>query len=320
MKRYSYLGLILLAGLVFLFFNNLFIGFTGKSIADLILSDNLDVADKEFSPPTDGGLGRECVDSDNGKNFFVFGSIKGYDNHGDFYALNDSCDGNNLTEYFCKNFSIMYTLYNCENGCENGACNSNETNFTNENLFCEDTDNGLNYFVKGNCRDFTENLEDACVIGGSKGWFLKEAYCKNKTCAFLNYDCVNGCSEGRCLNQGEASDENVFFSPEDLKNSPEMKCLDSDKGDLYKKGSVREAIVLGGKIFEDECLLIMAGVDPIKVKNCQGIECFLKEASCKEDGGSLIENFNCIQGCVDGACIKDLNFFEKITNFFKSLF
>ncbi len=71
-----------------------------------------------------------CKDSDNGKNYKVFGNISGiYD--GSYYLFNDSCQSSSvLTEYFCdgkENASVDFSCDKLNNkynsfSCSNGRC------------------------------------------------------------------------------------------------------------------------------------------------------------------------------------------------------
>jgi len=319
MKRSSILGLIFVVFVALWFFNTLYMGFTGKSIIDLILTDDLDVAE--------GESGKTCVDSDGGKDYFVLGTVEGYDKHGDFYVVNDSCKEKNLTEYFCKESSIMYVIYPCPNNCFGGVCLSdndsrqtNETSSGSQSDYCTDTDGGLNYFFKGSCTDLLGTLEDVCVIGGSKGWFLREAYCQNGGCVYLDYDCLEGCSDSICLGEPEVNEGDIFFSPEEPGNLNFIDCKDSDKKNLYTKGIVTGFVDGKEKSFEDECILLMGDQTPLVVKNCKGEECFVREGFCIGGGSSLIEIYPCLNGCVSGACIDSRNLFGKIADFLRNCF
>jgi len=306
MKRRYILGLIFLVCILFWFFNNLFGIFTGQSISEFILSKDRDV-------PSEGGE-KKCVDSDDGKNYFVRGTVEGYDIHGDFYVVEDSCDEINLTEYFCRDFSIMYVIYPCEEGCLNGACIDSSVV---EDLSCVDSDGGKNYFVKGSCEDSFDFLEDVCVIGGSKGWFLKEVYCEEGRCVYFNYDCLEGCDKGKCV--GEIfSEEDVLLSP-DEEEYDVSNCIDSDGDNLNIKGVVEGSVDGEEVVFEDQCILNLGKEENLKVNNCQGEECLLRERLCVA-GMYVARDSFCSQGCVDGACIPERSFFSGILEFFKGLF
>ena len=70
-----------------------------------------------------------CTDSDGGLNFYARGTVAGWNNWM-WASENDSCSGNNLTEYYCLGginglgTSMASTTFNCGvRGCANGACN-----------------------------------------------------------------------------------------------------------------------------------------------------------------------------------------------------
>jgi len=74
------------------------------------------------SPPGLPGGSETCTDSDGGKNYYVKGLtsvINQGDNSGEF---SDLCLGNNLTEHSCYGGGSISDIFNCPNGCENGAC------------------------------------------------------------------------------------------------------------------------------------------------------------------------------------------------------
>ena len=66
----------------------------------------------------------KCIDSDDGKNYFVKGTVKGYDKPTGLYVtVSDTCEGSSgLNEYICKGIYGMETEYTCPNGCQDGAC------------------------------------------------------------------------------------------------------------------------------------------------------------------------------------------------------
>ncbi|MCL6579098.1 MAG: hypothetical protein K6T73_06885 [Candidatus Bathyarchaeota archaeon] len=100
-----------------------------------------------------------------------------------------------LYEYICEPEGIGIAcnakqIY-CENGCSEGRCLIPSG--------CVDSDNGMNYFVKGMCSDFSGAYWDECVVTPTET-YLAEYYCTNGTmaqCAVTQYACV--CEEGRCL-------------------------------------------------------------------------------------------------------------------------
>jgi len=68
-----------------------------------------------------------CIDSDNGQNYYVKGSVDGNDYHFEDYCSNE---GVTLNEYICLGNYYNSTAYNCPHGCSNDACLNATTNTT----------------------------------------------------------------------------------------------------------------------------------------------------------------------------------------------
>ena len=65
----------------------------------------------------------KCVDSDGGKNYFVFGKLSGTDNWGNVIDQPDICASKiAVVEKFCESYSYSYEYYYCPKSCQNGAC------------------------------------------------------------------------------------------------------------------------------------------------------------------------------------------------------
>ena len=90
-----------------------------KGILGLILF--LYILSVSFASAYDDNGNINCVDSDNGKNFLLRGSVSASE---DEYPLTDFCYGENtLIEYYCNpDERINSITYQCEDGCKNGAC------------------------------------------------------------------------------------------------------------------------------------------------------------------------------------------------------
>lgn len=135
---------------------------------------------------------------------------------------------------------------------------------------CNDSDDGLNYFVKGTV---TGQNEDAPVKGVTSatdtcdGNNLYEFICKTSgEYDDESYICPNGCLNGVCI------------------SSNRITCIDSDNG---KNPSQKGNVTLNGGLFWDYCIIDK----PILVeKYCSNGE--IKEA-----------NYQCLGGCSDGICI-----------------
>jgi len=63
-----------------------------------------------------------CTDTDGGKNYYVKGTVTNrWGSHTDF--CDNSFPGYNLREYYCdEKGEIRSKMYNCPNGCQDGAC------------------------------------------------------------------------------------------------------------------------------------------------------------------------------------------------------
>ena len=85
-------------------------------------------------------ISAECTDSDGGKNYYVAGT----NNLSSGFVNSDSCSGSQVLEYYCSNnpgsVSSLSTfsneLYNCPNGCKDGAC-----------IVLNDTFEKINYII-----------------------------------------------------------------------------------------------------------------------------------------------------------------------------
>ena len=70
-----------------------------------------------------------CTDSDGGKDYYVKGITKGSYGNGQKFDVEDSCENNEVHEYYCiSNVNDVtkpnyeWINYNCPNGCKDGAC------------------------------------------------------------------------------------------------------------------------------------------------------------------------------------------------------
>jgi len=249
----------------------------------------------------------ECGDTDKGLNYYLEGSIKN---------SSDSCLSQNglylaLQEFYCNNEgdtkSINYSCpYGCavENGIVLGKCAGDGSI-----LQCGDSDNGKNYYAKGNVtagnfvrRDFCEmqSLTSSNAITGGvisiesviskiigfviSGYAVTEInsnttgklfewYCENNTFQAESYNCPFGCQDGKCL-EG---------------------CSDSDSllglNDSYYVRGVLNGIESGIEVKrEDYCL----------TSNQLGE--YICDNSLMPNANYKITNFSCPYGCNNGVC------------------
>jgi len=76
--------------------------------------------------------------------------------------------------------------------------------YFNDVTTCSDSDNGLDYYTQGNCIDkFGADMNDGCVdiisSSGGNSDYLREIKCVSNKCTMVDYNCINGCSNGVCL-------------------------------------------------------------------------------------------------------------------------
>ncbi|MBI2631865.1 hypothetical protein HYW75_02590 [Candidatus Pacearchaeota archaeon] len=142
----------------------------------------------------------QCTDSDGGTNYNVKGLV--IPRAGDEQVW-DSCQNDNvMLEGTCDEQGGKVYEYKCPNGCLNGAC---VILTTNQSILCTDSDNGLNYYVKGTTKwkvddGSTNTQDDYCVDKNT----LSEGICgkideNGKIYRREPYNCVNGCENGACI-------------------------------------------------------------------------------------------------------------------------
>jgi len=209
-----------------------------------------------------------CIDSDGGKNYFVKGTAN--DTYG--YNVIDVCYNSSLLlEGYCIGniVSVEYASYNCPNGCSNDACIASANN-----PVCIDTDNGLNWTIKGDISgvDLYGNpyiREDYCDFDIKNNPVLMEGYCNSNVFgSYMMVYCVNGCSNGVCINA----------------NSEEW-CTDSDNGkNYYVQGKIVSTYVAEN----DSCSRVTPNV--LQERFCNGTK-------------NAIESITCPNGCSNGICL-----------------
>ncbi|MBD3248660.1 hypothetical protein GF336_01305 [Candidatus Woesearchaeota archaeon] len=148
---------------------------------------------------------------------------------------------------------------------------------------CIDSDGGKNYYVKGIVLWGDESrsqyrAEDKCGYYIDGVWhdnLLDEHYCNGTSWSHESYECPNGCEDGACV-------------------ILEEECTDSDSGkNYYVKGTVDTT----HGIYEDQC--IGEELEDGSTKE------YVMEYFCNpesEDVSSI--EYECTNGCEDGACIE----------------
>lgn len=145
-----------------------------------------------------------CSDSDGGPDLFTQGTCStGVIKH------TDGCIAGKVYEFDCKGTKgdgCYGHLESCPEGhaCAQGRCVRAEATALPPIIACIDSDGGLNYSVKGTCRDYANasGRTDSC-----SGGTLTEWYCSTKLpklgCTSQAVKCSGGtaCSNGACVRQ-----------------------------------------------------------------------------------------------------------------------
>ena len=224
----------------------------------------------------------KCIDSDNGKDYFVAGKLSGTDIYGNVIDQLDHCagDGTGVNEYYCTETGFTYETYQCPKGCKDGIC-VKEIKAEGINISkCNDPDaedlskaTTVTYFDQNGVQS---DFKDSCV--GIVG--VIEGLCnKDGTFACLNKDnCKRRCPKGKICSDG-ACIETI------------AKCVDSDSKNKNMPGSVTYTDLATNtqKVIQDKCI---------------GTR-FVEEGLCNSINQGRIEIMKCADNevCNNGACI-----------------
>jgi hypothetical protein len=287
------------------------------------------------------GFVATCADSDNGKNYSVFGNISGTFG-GNNLTWNDYCaNSTTLYEMYCENASIpSFNIHDCPYGCMNGVCVEAPTA-----SLCTDSDGGLNITTFGwtdfKAGSFELRHSDACALvssydsngvpqawqgpdhGQEQNWscsgadcYIQEAFCRiDEKGNFIDADadqlikCPNGCQNGACL-----AAPTTVTSCNDSDNSPDYsqnlqvtEVTFEKAPDLFAKG------IGTGQYGNGTPAIYGAGTNPNVAQpttdpfSTYNDYCFnsqqLNEAYCNSEGKLSSHSINCPFGCRDGACL-----------------
>jgi len=153
-----------------------------------------------------------CTDSDGGIDYYTSGEVCVTDAYS---CKQDICwnDGKNLTEQFCKWSDIANAeikdikVYECPNGCQDGACLERPLIEPNEtNRIIEVPNEIINNYDCNGCKD-----NDKCYFFGYR---KAGSYCDDNSSAFItqktpnsicnnNFECSsNVCVSSQCVSEG----------------------------------------------------------------------------------------------------------------------
>lgn len=272
---------ILAVGLLSLFspLRVLILGFQKSEI-----SQGEEVTEQVISEPN------YCMDSDNGVDYYTAG----------FVDINpviigdeayDYCDNGNLIEYYCSGNERISDFYQCNQGCDKGACKEEGEKQPilpefEKNKTCTDSDNGKNYNLKGSVVEYEDSLllrteTDYCKDNQT----LVEVYCSEGSLTSEEYNCLNGneCKDGICA----IIIPSAIPQPQPPTPIPST-CSDSDGGiDYNVAGTSIDSSFPSG--FRDYC-----------------VENTLFEYYCADFGAegykTEVQQYVCPYGCYNGIC------------------
>ncbi|MBN2422235.1 hypothetical protein JXB41_03335 [Candidatus Woesearchaeota archaeon] len=132
-----------------------------------------------------------CYDTD-GFDYFTMGTVSGFLN-GEEYLFEDYCkDEFNIVEYYCYNEYSKSIAYDCETGCDDGACTTCKSGETRD---CytgpADTQN------IGECRDGTQT----CKVDNTWGTCDGETLPSLEICDLKDNDCNRVTDDNTCIGE-----------------------------------------------------------------------------------------------------------------------
>ena len=148
-----------------------------------------------------------CIDTDGGKNIFLVGNISGNYTSPTGKTIkwplskeicSKDANGNYtiVREGYCVGNELKIESIACPDVCFKGAC------FNRIPPRCTDSEGTSNYEIKGSVEvcdeyNFCNTTRDYCVDSNTLG----EVFCIGKTKWDWEYDCIEGCVDGKCLNR-----------------------------------------------------------------------------------------------------------------------
>ena len=121
----------------------------------------------------------------------------------------DVCLNGDLVEFYCENDICKSDTIDCPFGCKNHAC-----------VGCSDSDNGRDYYSKGNTMGLhdccTNAVGSVCLIGNYPSIYLSENFCEDNVVKSEVIECPapDVCVAGRCI---------------DVASKTSLHCHDSDR-------------------------------------------------------------------------------------------
>ncbi|MCP3682416.1 MAG: S8 family serine peptidase [bacterium] len=217
----------------------------------------------------------------------------------------------------------------CPPVCGDGSCDGDESCRSCPadcgTCLCTETDNGKDYYLKGDTTRRNETNTDSCTYYdeyieecGGVQCNLYEYYCRPDNLVGLEeYRCPEGCIDGECSStprfcgDGRCNwDETHASCPVDCT----FRCRDSDGGkNIYVKGIAEQE----HQRLTDYCNSPLWNY----AYSCNDPECMVAEAYCEWDyglGTTAYKVLPCPNGCEDGACLNEASCGDGNCNVYES--
>lgn len=225
----------------------------------------------------------KCVDSDGGKNYFVYGRLSGTDSWGNVIDQPDTCANQiAVVERFCESYSYSYEYYYCPKSCQNGTCVYKDQIINmNSEVYVTRLDYGPTKYtitfkdLDGIGYSSVKTTTGIGLIGGYPPCYTS---LNSGTITIEDSDFPISWKVGDCI--GNLQTGSISLPPAGV------SCTDSDGGkNYYTKGTTWDRY---------------SGVNQIDY--CSGSKS-LVEYFCLE-GYRKSVLISCLQSCTSGACIK----------------
>jgi len=250
-----------------------------------------------------------CVDSDEGINEYIYGKVT----ENSYASYYDTCEGNQLKEWYCSASGKAYQYINCPIGCIDGVCKKNTGNDSSTGIVCNDSDNGKDYHTAGQVTHGDGILinYDVCIDSNT----VKENFCDNGYYNYEFYTCPRGCQNNACINENAygTSTSSTSTAASATTTTPAVSCTDSDGGkNYYAKGNGSgwnmdtEWVKFSDSCYKDSLTNLLS--------SCSGNTCYLAEKYCEGKYVKTESGIKCPYGCKDGACLTSAISVQDVQN------
>jgi len=247
-----------------------------------------------------------CVDSDGGIKEYIYGKVT----ENGYASYYDTCEGNQLKEWYCSASGKAYQYINCPIGCIDGVCKNNIGNDSFTGVVCNDSDKGKDYYAAGRVTHGDGMLTnyDVCIDSNT----VKENFCDNGYYNYEFYTCPRGCQNNFCISENTGISNSPTSTPATATTSA-TSCTDSDGGkNYYAKGNGSgwntgtEWLSFSDSCYKDSLTNLAS--------SCSGSTCYLAEKYCEGKYVKTESGIKCPYGCKDGACLTAATSAQDVQN------